>query len=114
MEYLDEVLSATEKAAVERANEDEILMQALEKVLLAGLYDNGSLQAGFRANPTRNFALTTLIASISQGKEINFDAVGRDVWGSAMGVYLVSNAFKELRKLKKVDVKNETKENRAV
>jgi hypothetical protein len=109
---LDKILDKREAEAVERFANDEVALRAVKKVLLTGLYNNGALRPGFDANPTHNFALTSLIQAVANGKEIDNEAVGQDLRSCAMGIYLLENAWREMEKLKKVEAEVKEKKQR--
>ena len=53
----EEVLSSIEISKLELLAQDEVMIKALKKVLLFGVYYNGTLKKGEDANPLMNFAL---------------------------------------------------------
>ena len=104
MDYLNEV----EQAAVQAFFENEGMRESVKKVLLAAMYENGTLKPGVKADFTRNLALS-LVANTTG---ISNEQLGADLRAMWEGIRLVENAFNKMGEIKKVEAK-ETKPNKA-
>lgn len=107
--YLDK----HEEEAIQRFLENPRMVEAVKKVLLSGIYQNGTLKPGEVADPTRNFALARLMTSIGSGEKVDKEKIGEDLWICAMGIYIVQDCFRNLESLKKVESKEKEKVNPA-
>lgn len=95
MDELKKVLSVLEQAALQNVAGDEVTMEAIRKVMLFGLYNNGTIQPGIQTDPMRNFAIR-LVADPSRTDE----QIGAFLRANAMGISLVESGFDEIRKFK--------------
>ena len=93
---MDEYLSDAEKVKVASFMKDATMVEAVKKVLLAGIYYNGVLQPGMKANPAKNFALSF---DLSNNSKINNEQLGQDIRARIEGIAIVENSFKELGKI---------------
>ncbi len=87
-------LSDEEKELVVAFTKNNKMSEAVRKVLLAGIYDNGTLKPEERAQPTRNFALKLFFSH--QGETISDEALGQDLRGCAMGITMLESAFNKM------------------
>jgi len=94
-------LSDIEKDKIINFNNDEVLVNAVRKVLLAVMYDNGTLRADVAPDPLKNGALALAFLAISGRGTVSNDELGADIRGLAQGVSLLENGLKELSKIKK-------------
>lgn len=97
---MENILTEKEVAEVEKFCSNEVMKEAVRKVLLAGIYDNGTLKPGQKAEPSKNFALFEMFNHINAGVPINYEEMGRVVYGKAHGIKLLEVAFAELDKMK--------------
>ncbi len=88
MDYLSDV----EKEQLVAFNQNPILREAVKKVLLAGLNENGVLKAGKQANMTQNAALYL----VSQAQDVSNEALGADLRAYWNGLKTVENAFNKI------------------
>lgn len=109
---LDSYLNEIEKAEAQRFCENKTMMETVRKVLLMGIYYNGTLRPGEPADPLRNFALT--MADRELLKEYTDEELGRNLRAKRIAIDLVELGFKELEKLKKVDKSKKDKVNPAI
>ena len=99
--YLNDI----EKDALYSFNQNETMVRAVKKVLLAGIYENGILRQGDKAEPLKNFALALAFKT-----EISNEQVGADLRASAAGIRSVELAFNKIAEIQpKKDVKVEVK-----
>ena len=102
---IEKFLSDIEKTKIEMFNQDPILVNAIRKVLLKSIYDNGTLRKDVAPDPTRNAALALAALAIKgQGVVTNAD-LGEDLRGLMQGVSLLEQGLAHLAKItsKKVD-----------
>lgn len=57
---LSDYLSDQEKAAVQRFLADPVALEAVRKVFLSGIYQDGVMEPGRPADPLKNFVLGTM------------------------------------------------------
>lgn len=95
-------LSDIEREKIALFNEDSILREAVKKVLLKGIYENGTLRAGKPADPLQNFAL-----AIAFDPQYSNEQLGADLRASASGISLLEQGFKKLLEFKRVTPKAE-------
>lgn len=88
MDYLSDV----EKEQLIAFNQNPILREAVKKVLLAGLNENGVLKAGKQSNSTQNAALYL----VSQAGEVSNEALGADLRAYWNGLKAVENGFNKI------------------
>lgn len=99
MDYLTD----GEKEKIINFNADEVLVEAIRKVMLASIYSNGTLRKGKSSEPLKNAALgLAFLANSGQGVVSNED-LGEDLRGLAQGVNLLEQGFKQLATIKKKD-----------
>lgn len=94
MDYLNDL----QRAKIEAFCADEEMYNAVSKVLLAGLYEHGTVQAGYEPNPLENAAFH--LASISVQNPIPDEVLGQHVRGMWYGVNALKNAFDRLKTIK--------------
>lgn len=91
----DQILSDQEKAKLEAFAKDRTLLEAVRKVLLFGIYNNGTLKPGEKVDPGQNFALSLAFANDGT---LSDEQIGQDVRAAVRGIRLVEGAFKEFEK----------------
>lgn len=87
-EFLDTILNDVEKAKLEVLSEDAGMITAIKKVLLAGIYYNGTLAAGAQPDATRNFALQLAVTADKSNEQL-----GADLRGTAEGIIRLEQGF---------------------
>lgn len=95
LEFIKGFLSDLEIGQLERLAEDSILLEAIKKVILFGLYNNGVLASGKPSDPLRNFALQT-----AGRRDFSNEQLGATIRASAEGMALLENGIKLLEKFK--------------
>jgi hypothetical protein len=104
------MLNDKEKSEIEKFCANETLKEAVRKVLLAGIYENGVLKEGQKADPSKNFALYEAFMS-TNGAPITDAELGQVIRAKAWGIKAVEMAFAELDNIKlqvPAPVKNKT------
>lgn len=106
-DYLDE----REVAAIQRFLEDAVQLEAVRKVLLSGVYEDGVMKPGKPADPLKNFIL-----GATTGPNDNLlpdEQLGAKLRAIISGVSLVESGFSALEKLKLTPSPEEAKPNKA-
>jgi len=96
-------LTDQEKEKVARFCEDEVMFEAVKKVLLAPIYEQGTLKAGKPADPTFNGAL-----ALSTVRSISDEELGRDLRAFTQAMSQVETAWQKLSEVRPV-VEKQTK-----
>lgn len=89
-------LSDIEKQKISAFIKDKVMSEAVRKVLLAGIYYNGTLVKDEPANPAHNFALQLGFQSDVQGVVLSDEQIGADVRAQVKGIRLLEGGFLEL------------------
>jgi hypothetical protein len=105
---ISKVLSEAERTKLERLSEDTTTLSAIKKVLLFGIYYNGTLIKGEEPDATINFAL-----GLSFNKTATNEQIGADLRACTEGIRLVESGFKQLESFKKIIEPETSKENPA-
>lgn len=92
-------LSDIERAEIIKFNENIVLLNAVRKVLLESIYNNGTLRKSVPPEPTRNAALGLAIMAVN-GNDISDEKLGQDLRGMAQGIALVEQGLAQLAKIK--------------
>lgn len=95
-----DILNDQEKAAVAQFLDNAVMREAVRKVLLAGIYDNGVIKQGEPHNPAQNFALFEVFNVLNGGGVVSDADIGQVVRAKAQGIKLVEQAFKQLESYK--------------
>lgn len=106
-DFLDSILDFTEQAYLKTFMENDIMKQAVKKVVLAGIYYNGVLEAGKEPEPARNFLLGTTDGFI----QLSDEALGQKLRAGSTAVGLLENGFQSLELYKEVEKANKEKVN---
>lgn len=93
-------LSDQEKSQIEKFVGNKKMFEAVRKVLLAGIYENGVLKPGEDHDPSKNFALTQVFTALIHGHPISDEDIGQNIRAQAAGIRLVETGFKKLVDLK--------------
>lgn len=101
METFD-YLSDLEKEAVVAFCANEVMSEAVRKVLLQHIYSQGTLKAGEAANPLQNRAFA--LAQYSTENPVTNDALGMHIRGVWEGVNALEHGYMSLEKVKVVPV----------
>lgn len=91
---MQEYLSDVEQQKIKSFMTDATMVEAVKKVILAGIYHNGTLKPGEKANALKNFAL-----SLAFDPKIDNEALGADLRATAQGISFVEKGFGELGKI---------------
>jgi len=94
MEYLTDL----NKAKIEAFCADKEMYDAVKKVLLAGLYEHGTLKEGYTPNPLQNAAFS--LASQAVQNPIPDELLGQHIRGMWMGMNALELGFNRLDGIK--------------
>lgn len=100
MDYLNEV----EKDSLKRFNSDIIMKHAVKKVLLSGLYNTGTLEAG-KAPVMSNWVFDLTKFHPTQSNEV----WGANLRASVAGLTFLESSFKALEEFKEEPVAEKKK-----
>ena len=112
LDYFRDVLTEVEIAKIENFCKDEVLVGAVRKVLLQGLYVQGTVQKGFDVDPLQNGAFS--LASIAVNNPIPDAEIGAGVRAQWAGMNFLKNAFDSLNLIKTVKEEEESPYNEAI
>jgi serine protease inhibitor len=105
-DYLNDI----ERAEIEKFVENKTQFEAVRKVLLAGIYFNGTLVEGKPADARKNFLLALLTQPIMENAPI--EEFGHYAKSLIQGVKLVETGFNDFEKFRKVESEPKPKKNR--
>jgi len=108
-DYLDSILDDAEKAQLEYFIQNDVMREAVKKVLLAGIYSNGTFKKGEAPDPLRNF----LLGFAFNRTEADDAALGRDLRAQVAGINTLEVAFSYLAKYKTEPERSPKKSNQA-
>lgn len=91
-------LSDVEVTKIEQFVADEVMYEAVRKVLLQGLYTHGTIQAGYTPDPLLNGAFH--LASVAINNPIPDEQIGANVRAMFAGVNALKNALDEMKTIK--------------
>lgn len=97
-EYIDNFLDVNEQELIRQFADNENMIKAVEKVLLAGIYNSGVLRKGKSVDPLENFAL-----SIACVKGVSNEEIGADVKACWEGINALELALKDIRMYKSIE-----------
>lgn len=106
-EYLDGFLNDLEKTKLEQFNLDPVMKNAVRKVLLAGLYENGTLKKGAPTDPLINPVLA-IVQNAKAGK-LSKEQIGQEVSAYLEGVLALELAFTDIAKYTTTETKGPNK-----
>lgn len=92
-----------EKIEIQKFVGNEVMVQAIKKVLLFPIYGEGVLVAGQAVgDPAMNFALSKCLQSIQVDPKITDEMLGQNLRADTQGLRYIELGFKELEKFKTV------------
>jgi len=95
---MNEILTPTQIEKVERMCADEELMDAVQKVILSSIYNQGTLMQGKKANPLHNFSWT--LAEVATSNPVTDEIIGQHIRGQWSGVRLLEIGFNQLKEVR--------------
>ena len=102
-DYLDDLLNEQEQTYIQQFWENEKMREAVRKVLLAGLYDNGTIKKEKKPNFLYNSALSLINADEAGGypQVITNEQLGQKLRAYWEGLKVIENAFNAMSRYKK-------------
>lgn len=91
----EKYLSDEEKELVVQFIGNEKMAEAVKKVLLSGLYDNGVLIPDQKAVPTKNFALSLFFKEGVEGPVSN-EQLGADLRSCGAAISILESSFSKM------------------
>jgi len=91
------MLSDIEVEKIDNMRKDEVLMEAVRKVLLSAIYENGTLRQGIKADPARNAAF----AAVANYPGMSDEQLGADLRAQWAGISALENGINKLGNYKK-------------
>jgi len=101
-DYTDSFLSDLEKEKIGAFWDDDITREAVRKVILAGIYYNGTLKKGEKANPLVNFILAFVN---NREQHLTNAEAGEELKAAWAGMKALEFGFSNLAKYTKIDSK---------
>lgn len=108
---MKEILSDLEKNKINLFLEDKVMSNAVKKVLLEGVYYNGTMNPGDEIDPLRNFilgAFSTQTASL-----LSYEEKGKKLDVMMNAISMVESGFNNLENYKKVEAEKKDNVNKA-
>lgn len=97
-----EILNEIEQEKIIAFMEDPIMREAVKKILLRGIYENGTLKAGVSPEPAQNFLL-----AIANDKGLSNEQIGQELRSAYWGITILEQAFNKMSELKKEETLEE-------
>ncbi len=95
MEFLNDL----EKDKLQSFIADEVMMEAVKKVMLAVIYNQGTINPGEKTSPTKNAFLALVFKTIRGEAIAKNEQLGEDLRAMAYGVNYLEAGFAQLLKL---------------
>lgn len=95
---MKEFLTELEISKIEAFCADDVMFEAVKKVLLQGIYSQGVIVKGFKHDPLQNAAFN--LASLAVQNPIPDEELGANIRGMWAGVNYLHNAMNDLEKIK--------------
>jgi len=105
--YTQSFLNPIEQAELQKFADNVTMVEAVRKVLLAGIYFNGTLRDGEKANPGVNFAI-----NLGEENRSN-EQIGAESRATSLGIRYIQTGFKELEGYKSVPKEEKVEKNKA-
>lgn len=110
---MQDYLTELEVASIEQFCANKTMYEAVRKVLLSGIYTDGTVQKGVKIpEPTMNGAF--LLAGHALNNPIPDEMLGQHIRGMWAGVNALKNAFDKLEDIKTVTPAVESPYNEAI
>lgn len=92
------ILTDLQKTKIETFCKDTEMYEGVKKVMLAGIYEHGTIQLGYTPNPLENAAFN--LAALSVQNPIPDEQLGQHIRGMWAGINALENAFNKLDKIR--------------
>ncbi len=104
-------LNEAEKTLIEGFVANRPMLEAVKKVLLSGIYNDGVMKPGEKADPLKNFILGRMSSPLMANAPML--EKGLEVSGIIHGISMIDSGINELEKFKKVEKQVIEKKNKA-
>lgn len=102
---LSQLFTDREKDQLDKFAKNELLSEAVKKVILSSVYFDGTIKKGGLPDPLTNFAL----ALASMGQQIDDKELGSQLRSSLAGVQLLEQGFQKIQLFNRKEKKPEEK-----
>ena len=92
-------LTNFEKEKIYVFNKDEVMVEAVRKVILASVYSNGTLRKDLKTEPLKNAAIGLASMALNGRAVVSNEQLGEDLRAFTQGVFLLEGGFNELTKI---------------
>jgi hypothetical protein len=96
----DDILTDLEKTKIEQFCADPEMVEAVRKVMLTTIYNQGVLVKGKKADPLHNAALGIVFRTVRAETVVDNEKLGEDLRGMAHGINFLESGFERLSKIK--------------
>jgi hypothetical protein len=110
---IENILNEEEKTRLQKFLDDPVMKEAVKKILLAGIYTNGTLQPGVESDFAKNWAFGLLINERGEELSQTNDQLGQRLRAAIEGVKFLETGFIQLEKFKIINIDVSGKENQA-
>lgn len=94
---MEQFLTDIQKAKIETFCADKEMMEAVRKVLLAGIYEHGTVQKDYTPNPLVNGAFS--LVALAPNNPIPDEILGQQLRAQWSGINALKNAFDKLESI---------------
>lgn len=108
-QFYKDILNTSEQLELEYLNEKPVLLQAIEKVLLANIYSIGTLKPGEKPHFNHNFLF--MLANQTDG--ITMEHLGADLKARTYALQLLQDSLTMIKTFKKAQVVKKDEKNPA-
>jgi len=112
-DYIDSFLNDLEKVHLQKFADDEQMKAVVKKVLLGGVYENGTLKAGKDPKPAYNCAFGYIQYADGNNVEVSDEQVGANIRALYEGIKALEYAFKVIEDYRTPDEKVGEQKNKA-
>lgn len=94
---IEEILNEREKKQIQKFAANSLMMQAVKKVFLYGMYQSGTLKPGEEPDTHINFALSLVMDSKGNRYHLSNKEVGEKLKACAEGIVFLEDGFAQLK-----------------
>lgn len=96
---IEQLLTDREKDELNRFVNNDVLLEAVKKVVLSSVYFDGTIKLSGIPEPLTNFMLAKV--AIAENQDISNEKIGADMKASLAGVQLLEKGFQKLQRFNK-------------
>ena len=94
---INNILTDTEKEAISKFIDNDIMFKSVKKVILSAIYFDGTIQKEGIPDPLNNF----MLALVATNSDKSYEELGKKVEASLAGVQLLVKGFQKLEQYSK-------------